>query len=101
MSGIIKAPSPLSSKKAYKRKKKKKGKGLEEKYGTISVKHFISNFIKSGCRLLLRRRVEPLQNFTVFTIYHHLFLFIVVSQSRDTDHGVGSNSTPTWSITHI
>ena len=69
MSGIINAPSPLSSKKVYKRKKRKKGKALEEKHTEkYSVKYFISNSINSGRRLLLRRRVKPLQNFTVFTI---------------------------------
>ena len=69
MSGIINAPSPFSSKKAYKRKKRKKGKGVGKKiYGKSSVKYFISNSINNGRRLLLRRRVKPLQNFTVFTI---------------------------------
>ena len=48
--------------------------------------------------IILQDHITILHHFKThrcFTIYHHIFLFIVVSHSRDTDHGVGSNSTAT------
>ena len=52
----------------------------------------------SGRRLLLRRRVEPLKNSLSIYFPQKFTLFIAVSHTRDTDHGVGSNSTPTADI---
>ena len=49
----------------------------------------------SGRRLLLRRRVEPLKKSRSVYFPSILFLFIAVSHTRDTDHGVGLNPTPT------
>ena len=52
----------------------------------------------SGRRLLLWRRVEPLKKFHSIYFPLKLSLFIAVSHTRGTDHGVGLNSTPTLII---
>ena len=49
----------------------------------------------SGRRLLLRQRVEPLKKFLEYLFPAKSILFIAVSHTRDTDHGVGSNFIPT------
>ena len=49
----------------------------------------------SGRSLLLRRRVEPLKKFIEYLFPKKFTLFIAVSHTRDTDHGVGSNYIPT------
>ena len=49
----------------------------------------------NGRRLLLQERVEPLKKPQSIYFSVKLSLFIAVSHARDTDHGVGLNSTPT------
>ena len=63
----------------------------------LTLKNSQSKIYKkhSGRRLLLRWRVEPLKKFLEYLFPAKSTLFIAVSHTRDTDHGVGSNFIPT------
>ena len=72
---------------------KVEGEGVRKNY---SVNSLIRKYHKpSGRRLLLRQRVEPLKQFLEYLFPAKFTLFIAVSHTRDTDHGVGLNFTPT------